>query len=107
MPNAATIRQPLDCSPIHFCEFTWKGERYPLRSPLVFNPHPSESGDYLVIDDESWNVHLLAPTRDLLLDELSEQFGVMWSEYACESDEALTQSARELKARLLSSIGPR
>ncbi|MEI7866942.1 MAG: hypothetical protein WCI11_03550 [Candidatus Methylumidiphilus sp.] len=69
--------------------------------PLVLNPYWDESGELLIVTDDTFELHVYAQTREQLADDLTAELFFLWDEYAKESSENLTDKAQELKARLL------
>jgi hypothetical protein len=69
--------------------------------PLVLNPYWDESGELLMVTDDTFELHVYSQTREQLADDLAAELFFLWDEYAQEPCENLTEKAQELKARLL------
>ncbi|MCX7111417.1 MAG: hypothetical protein NTX45_15075 [Proteobacteria bacterium] len=70
--------------------------------PLVFTPYRDEGdGELLMVTDEDLGLHVYAPTRSQLADDLTAELFFLWDEYAQEPDENLTPKAQLLKSKLL------
>ncbi|MFZ4703567.1 MAG: hypothetical protein ACOYMG_26290 [Candidatus Methylumidiphilus sp.] len=92
--------EPLDLSPIHITEL----DRLPVRMNEALELTPvldEESQQYLCVEDQSLGLNAFALNRAQLLDEIQQQLAMLWTEYACASDDALDDDARALKRRLL------
>lgn len=63
-----------------------------------------ESKQLFVATDESLGLHVYAPTRDQLVDEVAEQLMFLWDTFGCGSSERLTEDARQLRTRLRARI---
>ena len=90
--------EELDLSPFVVTEFMPK---VPLTAPLRLEPFLSDDEQLLRLAHEELDIDVFAPTRGELLNELREQLAMLWTEYALEEDENLSDPARQLKARLL------
>jgi hypothetical protein len=96
--------EPLDLSPFHITGL----ERLPVRMNEALELTPKldeESQQYLCIEDQSLGLNAFALNRAQLLDEIQQQLAMLWTEYACASDDALDDDARALKMRLLDRMG--
>ncbi len=92
--------EPLDLSPLHITEL----DRLPVRMNEALELTPvldEESQQYLCVEDQSLGLNAFALNRAQLLDEIQQQLAMLWTEYACASDDALDDDARALKRRLL------
>ena len=90
-------------------EVTFQGETFRFKEPLEFERerHTMSRGTLWVYENEHLGIDICAESMEMLKDELAEEVSVLWWEYAQESDERLTDSAIELKRRLLAAIdGP-
>lgn len=96
--------QPLDLSDFEVNEVSWGDTHIILREPLVLTPELTESKQHLVLHDDNWHIHVIAPTRDELLVELHEQIAVLWSEYGLEDEGKLAKSACTLRERMRAAI---
>jgi hypothetical protein len=96
--------EPLEMSDFEVREVPWHGKRLIFNEPLLLALELTDSKQHLILKDDVFHIHVIAPTREDLLAELHEQIGVLWSEYALEDDGALSDAARALKLRLLSAI---
>jgi hypothetical protein len=63
-----------------------------------------ETRQLLCLEKPELGIHVFAPTREELLDELHAEIEMLWCEYALEQDEVLTDRARQLKANLLQNL---
>jgi hypothetical protein len=71
---------------------------------LVFTPTLNDSKQLLCIENGDLGIDVFASTREQLFEELQEQIGALWLEYALEVDEKLTPSALELKRHLFAAF---
>lgn len=98
---AAVPGAPVDLSPLTVCSVTYNGRSLELDPPLTLVPTlDDESGQLYMAVDESLGVHVFAPTREQLADELAEQLLFLWDTYAQEDPRHLTESAQHLRDEL-------
>lgn len=75
------------------------------RRPVQFKPVLSDTDDlFFEINYQPWSLEVFATTRTELIFELNEQIAMLWSEYACESDDDLSDSALRIKRQLLNDF---
>lgn len=89
--------EEMDLSPLVVREFV---AGVVLREPLWLTPMLSEDGELLRLEFGELGIDVFAPTRRELQEELAEQLGMLWAEFALEADEKLSEPATELKKRL-------
>jgi len=94
----------LDLSP--FVIATVEQQEFQLKffRPLVLAPTLDETEQLIVLVHNELAIHVFAPTRSALFEELTAQIGMLWSEYEKESPERLDSVAREVRERLMSHI---
>lgn len=103
LSNVTSI-QPVDLTPINLDECAI-GLTTPLRScnsePILLTPFlDGETRQYFIAECPELGIEAIAPTREGLIQEISQQLLFNWQQYAMESDDILTQSAQELKRSL-------
>lgn len=102
--DAVKSIDPLAMSDFVVREVPWREKRLLFHEPLKLTPELTASRQHVTLKDDALHVHVIAPTREDLRAELHEQIGVLWSEYALEADEKLSDAARALKMRLRSAL---
>ncbi|MBL7648025.1 MAG: hypothetical protein JNK74_17725 [Candidatus Hydrogenedentes bacterium] len=102
--DAVESIEPLAMSDFDVREVPWREKRLLFHEPLKLTPELTASRQHVILKDDALHIHVIAPTREDLQAELHEQIGVLWSEYALEADENLSDAARALKMRLRSAI---
>lgn len=90
----------VDLSPISLYRVELDQGHLEARQPFTLTPALSETQQFYEIEDKELSISLKAFTRDELLDAVNEEIAVIWTEYARESDENLTNEARALKEKL-------
>jgi predicted HicB family RNase H-like nuclease len=71
------------------------------KNPISLLPVLTDDEQFLCLEHASWSLDVFATTRAELLAELKEQMLMLWQEYACEQDEALSEPAQQVKQQLL------
>jgi len=94
----------LDLSPFVISEVPGRGWRLKASTPVELQPVLSENEQILRLQHDEWGLDVFAPTRPGLFDELKEQLLMLWTEYAREADEALSEPALRVKAALLAQF---
>jgi hypothetical protein len=90
-----------DLSPLSFDCVNRQGRVLRIEPPLSLVPFLDEEvGDFLHIEDLEIGLHVFAPSRTLLEEEIVQQLFFLWDEYAQEVPEKLTASAQQLQERL-------
>lgn len=102
--DAVESIDPLAMSDFVVREVPWREKRLLFHEPLKLTPELTASRQHVTLKDDALHIHVIAPTREDLQAELHEQIGVLWSEYALEADEKLSDAARALKMRLRSAL---
>jgi hypothetical protein len=92
----------VDLTPFVLNEVTRGQIRIRFREPLTLVPKLTESQQLMFLEDETFGIEVFAPSRSELLEELKEQVIMLWTEYATEDDDNLSDLAKALKKRLLS-----
>ncbi len=96
---------PIDFSPMIFSQVNYEGRYLTIDPALVLNPLlDDEARQVYVALEPSLGIHVFAPTRDQLADELAEQLFFLWDNYAKERPEKLTADAQQLQQALLARI---
>ncbi len=70
------------------------------RGSMQLQPSLSESEQLIRLEYDAWSLDVFAQTRSELFGELQEQLAMLWLEYACEDDEALSDQALKVKQQL-------
>jgi hypothetical protein len=96
--------EELDLSPIEMFTVEYAGRKLSIDPPLQVVPALDESEQLLTALVGNIGLDVFAPTREELVDEVSEQIFFLWDTYALSSDEDLTESARKLKFNLLAQL---
>ena len=94
----------LDLSPFVLGEVEGLGVRIKPKRPISLKPYLSDSEQLICLEHPNWELHVFAPTRSQLFEELKEQVLMLWAEYVAESDDVLAEPARELKKRLVADL---
>ncbi len=90
--------EELDLSPFVITEFE---PGAPLAEPLRLDPFLGDDQQLIHLQEPSLDLDVFASTRGELLQELRGQLGMLWNEYAQESDAGLSAPAQQLKRALL------
>lgn len=94
----------LDLSPLEIHSVRHAGLTLKAITTLSLEPYLDETKQLLCIEHPVLCIDVFAPTREILLAELSEQLVMLWTEYAQADDETLDAVARQLKRALLTSF---
>jgi hypothetical protein len=95
---------PKDLSPVHLAEFRYENRVLRFKPPRYLKPDLDETRQLICLEDREPGIHIFAPTRSELLVQLHEEVEILWAEYAQESDELLTDRAKELKVHLFRNL---
>lgn len=93
-----------------FGEICYAGEIIKLKSPIKMRREEELSDSGLGLGEgcslyyEPLDIFVSAPTLDECKEDFQEEFFVLCEEYVEEADENLTESARELKRKLLNLV---
>ena len=90
----------LDLSPFVLGELKAGEVELKLRRSLQLQPILSENEQLIRLEYDAWSLDVFAQTRSELFEELQEQLAMLWLEYACEGDEALSDPALRVKQQL-------
>jgi hypothetical protein len=93
--------EELDLSPFVVAEMS---SGVPLAQPLRLVPFLSDDQQSIQLENEELDIDVFAATRTELLAELRSQLDMLWTEYAQENDESLSEPAQALKSRLLKLV---
>jgi hypothetical protein len=91
----------LDLSPFYLSDFQYEDRVIKFQPPQYLEPHLDETRQLICLESPDLGIHVFAPTREEVLEELYEEIMMLWFEYAQERDEVLTDKAKELKTNLL------
>lgn len=94
----------LDLSPFRLREFPVGSGAVRLNDPMLLTPYMSEDQQLICLTHEPWDLHVFAPTRSELSQELEVHMRMLWDEYAVEDDDVLDARAIELKQQLLKDL---
>jgi hypothetical protein len=94
----------LDLSPFRIAAIPYGSKSLRLRQPLTLQPESNESFQLLSLQHKELGIDVFASTRDGLLNELHEQFAMLWKEYALADENTLSPRAAMLKKTLMASI---
>jgi predicted mannosyl-3-phosphoglycerate phosphatase (HAD superfamily) len=75
-----------------------------FKEPLVLTPVLSESGQFIVLNNDSLGISVVAETREELLQELQADLEMLWRYCAMQPDEKLGEEFRKYKRNLLELI---
>jgi hypothetical protein len=95
----------LDLSPINLDVIQWGGRVFKLKYPVSLQPTLSNSDQLIAVESLDLGINVFGATREQIMEEIGEQISFMWDIYVLEKDSKLTQSAIELKNRLVKFIG--
>lgn len=95
-----------DLEPIELKEFSVERQAFCFRSPFKLHPRRDESGEYLVVENEYYELFVYAENREILKQELLKEFAMLWDTYVM-GDKKLTLRARQLKEKLQKNIYPK
>lgn len=102
MKTVALSAQPINLSLIVLNTIQLDRRTLIFQPPLSLKPKlDQEDNSLLVIEQGEINLHVYAPTRKKLYDDLIAELFFLWDEYAKEKDENMTAKARKIKASLL------
>ena len=73
-------------------------------TPLTLYPQKDESGEYLIVEDDDYELFAYAENRKELETELNSVFAVMWKIYVIEENKKLTLEAAKLRQNLLDNL---
>jgi len=94
----------LDLSPFVITEIPGIQGKLKAAQPVTLQPQLSQNEQLLCLQHDAWGLDVFAPTRSELFDELKEQMLMLWSEYAREADDALSEPALLVKKALLAQF---
>jgi len=76
-----------------------------FRKPLAIIPElDAESRQWMLLEQPDLNIHVVAATREALIEELQSHIAMLWDEYAADDASNLSPTALKLRARLLAAI---
>ena len=87
---------------IMFKEICYGEQIIKLKSPIKIEAVSSD--EEFSLHYEPLDILVSAPTLDECEEDFQEELNVLYEEYAEEADEKLTESARELKSKLLNLV---
>ena len=96
--------QELDLSPIEIDEILVNNKLLKFNSLQIFIPKLDETQQLLCIQDDNLGIDVCAEAHDDLYELLLQEIEILWFEYALENDDSLTNSALDLKKKLLTLI---
>jgi hypothetical protein len=95
----------LDRTPWKITEIARGATALRFRKPLAITPElDAESQQWLVLEQPELNIHVVAATREGLVEELQSHIAMLWDEYAADDASNLSPMALDLRARLLAAI---
>jgi len=94
----------LDLSPFVLSTVEANGPVLKFHKALVLNPVLDESEQLIVLENADLGIHVFAPTRSELYDELVEHLGFLWNEYVKVDADKLDPMAVEFRTRLMTLI---
>jgi len=102
-------KKQIDLSPITLDEFKYKDKILKFnetfsKNPEFEKPEPGENNGLYTFEYREIELDCYSLDKDKLEIAIKEQLEFLWSEYAEEKDENLTNSAKILKNNLLSKI---
>lgn len=101
LTNVSQI-EAIDLSTMEFENIEYGGRILKAKSILRFNPClDDETKQLFVLDDESLDLHVFAPTRVELVEELMHHIVFAWDAYAQAGENELTSAAQELRVAYL------
>ena len=95
-----------DLEPIELKEFFVERQAFCFRFPFKSLPRRDESGEYLIVEDEYYELFVYAENREILKRELLKEFAMLWDTYVM-GDKKLTLRAKQLKEKLQKNIYPK
>jgi hypothetical protein len=95
-----------DLSPIVLTSIGLPDGKLWFDTPLELNPKMDDSGEYLIIEDEIYDLFVFASDRETLKRELSAEFAFIWRTYVTGADRKLTDRAEKLR-QTLTALCPR
>jgi hypothetical protein len=96
--------QELDLSPIEIDEILVNRKLLKFKSVNTFIPKLDETQQLLCIQDDNIGIDVCAESHDELYELLLQEIEILWFEYALENDDNLTNTALDLKRKLLTLI---
>lgn len=91
---------PVDLGPVALSRIELDGRVLHAAPPLDLRPRLDEGEQLYLIDDADLDLHVFAPTRAELLDEVARHLFYAWDAYVLDDPERLTPAARHLAAAL-------
>ena len=85
-----------------FENIKWENHRIQLERPIEINLN--FAGDLWECSNEELDIFLVASDIEQLKKDFEEEFFVMWDVYSKESDDKLTEKARQIKYNILSFV---
>lgn len=93
----APERSQVDLSPLVFARVEHQGLSLEAKSPLEIIPSiDRDSPDLIVAVYDPLNLHVFAPTRDKLMEEIAEDLCFSWKSYVEGDPDKLTVKAKDL-----------
>ena len=91
----------LDLSVFEISEVPYGRAMLRFNQPLILRPSlDEESRQWMVLEDSALNIHVVAQTREALMEELRSHIAMLWDEYACDAESNLSPAAVALRDRL-------
>jgi len=91
----------LDMSAFEISEVPYNQTVLHFKQPLVLMPSlDEESQQWMVLEKPELNIHVVAQTREALMEELQNHISMLWDEYAKDAEGNLSPVALALRARL-------
>jgi hypothetical protein len=82
-----------------------KGRTFTIAPPLKLSLSlDEESEPFYVATEDNLDLHVYAPTREQVVEEVAAQLAFNWDQYAEEQPEKLAKGARELRDALLERV---
>ncbi|MDO9518508.1 MAG: hypothetical protein Q7J10_10760 [Methanosarcinaceae archaeon] len=85
-----------------FKNIKWDNHQIQLERPIEINLN--FSGDLWECSNDELDIFLVDPDIEQLKKDFEEEFFVMWDVYSKESDDKLTEKARQIKYNILSFV---
>jgi hypothetical protein len=93
-----------DLSPFYLHSFGHSGRNFSFINPLKLTPDCDEAKRLYCLEYAALGIDVFAYTRDQLDLELREHIAFLWDSYAMADDAELTESALQLKNKLLNTL---
>ncbi len=91
----------LDMSAFEISEVPYNQTVLRFKQPLVLMPSlDEESQQWMVLEKTELNIHVVAQTREALMEELQNHISMLWDEYAKDAEGNLSPVALALRTRL-------